>query len=184
MYSWPLNNMGLNRTGSTYTWIFFNSKYYSTTWSEVGWIGECGIADTKDLLIFKADCSYMRIFDSREVGAPNPCAILGSTVVPKHEAALPAVCISCHWQAHVLDCLPLGCALGISHCAPASLQGCRILWWALDPVPGVQLPVPRPAGLGSCPVTWGPRPPVGSAAEQAAGHPPGCRGRAGSSDRV
>ena len=31
MYSWPLNNMGLNRTGSTYTWIFFNSKYYSTT---------------------------------------------------------------------------------------------------------------------------------------------------------
>lgn len=36
-YSWPMNNMGLH-CRSTYTWIFFNSKYYGISWSMVVWV--------------------------------------------------------------------------------------------------------------------------------------------------
>ena len=41
-YSWPLNNTGLNYMGLFIHRFFFNSKYYSTTWSAVGWIWGCG----------------------------------------------------------------------------------------------------------------------------------------------
>ena len=37
-----LEQYGFELYGSTYTQIFFKSKYYSTTQSEVGWIHECG----------------------------------------------------------------------------------------------------------------------------------------------
>ena len=47
MYSGPLNNMSLNCT-STWTWIFFSRKYYSTTWFTVGEIREGRTTDRKN----------------------------------------------------------------------------------------------------------------------------------------
>lgn len=52
IYSWLLNNTGLNLNGSAYTGVFVGfffprSKYCSTTQSVVGWIHQCGTLDSE-----------------------------------------------------------------------------------------------------------------------------------------
>ena len=37
-------------------WGFFSSKYYSTAWSTVGWVCECGAADTGQPWIQGTNC--------------------------------------------------------------------------------------------------------------------------------
>ena len=79
IYSWPLNNLSLNCMGPLRHRFFFNSKYHSTTWSEVGWIQECwnwyrGMAYMGGSTISNAD------FQLQRAGTPNPCVVQGSTV--------------------------------------------------------------------------------------------------------
>ena len=55
IYRCPLNNTGFDCAVPLISGIFFNSNYYSTTWSEVSWICGCGITDTEEQWIWRAD---------------------------------------------------------------------------------------------------------------------------------
>lgn len=81
LYRWPLNN-GFKLHESSYSWIFPNSKYYSITWSAVGWIWSCRTVDTEELQIRRADCKLYANFRHRCVDGqiPNPYVVQGSTV--------------------------------------------------------------------------------------------------------
>lgn len=50
----PLNNTSLDCKVSC-TWNSFNMNYNSTTWSEIGWICGCGITDTEEQWMWRAD---------------------------------------------------------------------------------------------------------------------------------
>ena len=47
LYSWCSDNTGLKCTGPLICGFFFNSKYYSSAWSEVGRIHKWGIIDSE-----------------------------------------------------------------------------------------------------------------------------------------
>ena len=72
LHSWPLNNMGLNFAGLDF---FFSSKYYSITWSVVGWICICGGTAFMESL-------FIHGFSTKgEVGPANPYVVQGPAVL-------------------------------------------------------------------------------------------------------
>ena len=57
-----LEQHGFELHGSTCMWNFFNSKYYSTTRSTVGWIHECRTVDIRDCVCGGLTIDYKWIF--------------------------------------------------------------------------------------------------------------------------
>lgn len=76
-----LKQYGFELCRSTYMWGFFNSKYYSTAWSMVGWICICGAADSGEPWIQGTKCALHVDFQLHwRVSAPNPQVVQGSTL--------------------------------------------------------------------------------------------------------
>ena len=71
---------------------FSNSKYYSSTLSEVGWIRGCGIVNTEELRTQRANYVIHGLSIVQRVGTPNPTLFKGHLYV--------CVCIYVHTHTH------------------------------------------------------------------------------------
>lgn len=89
LYRWPLNNMGLNFESLLIHGFFSGSKYYSITWSTVGWIHDCTTVDTEVMQMWGANCKlYTNFWLGGGVGAPNPHVVRGSIVIGVYKDAI------------------------------------------------------------------------------------------------
>ena len=65
-----LKQQGFELCRSIYMQFFFNSKYYITTWSVVGWVLRCGTINTEEPQIWRAHYKLYLDFQLHESLAP------------------------------------------------------------------------------------------------------------------
>lgn len=100
-YSWRLNSTSLNCPVHLYPGFFFDSKFFSTTRSTVGWIRECQVMETEESQIHRAI--------KWRIGAPTPALFKDqlSFYGLRTRVILQSSRNWCHWSVSPVQVLPL-----------------------------------------------------------------------------